>query len=212
MALVWIMALAWMTNLFNFMDGADGLAGGMAAIGFGAFACAAREAQSVDLFLACAAIASANIGFLAFNFPPAKIFLGDTGSIPLGFLAAALALRGVQVGAWTAAFALLVFLPFIADATATIAKRAFRGERLWRAHREHYYQRLVLSGWSRRRLVLVAYALMAATSASALALREQDAELQWVILAVWSVVFILSFIAMDARFVKSVSTPKREPR
>jgi hypothetical protein len=53
---------------------------------------------------------------------------------------------------------------------------------------------------------------MAATSASALALREQDVELQWVILIVWSVVFVLSFIAMDARFVKSVSTPEREPR
>ena len=65
----------------------------------------------------------ASIGFLAFNFPPAKIFLGDTGSIPLGFLAAALALRGVQVGAWTAAFALLVFLPFIADATARLSVR-----------------------------------------------------------------------------------------
>ena len=208
----WIFGIAWMTNLFNFMDGADGLAGGMAAIGFGAFALGAREAGAGDLAFASAALAGASAGFLLFNFPPAKIFLGDTGSIPLGFLAGALALEGVRAGAWNAAFALMVFAPFIADATATLAKRAARRARLWRAHREHYYQRLVLSGWSQRRLAGVAYGCMLACAASALALRRESGTVQWVILAVWSASFVATFAAIDRGFVKSVSTRKREPR
>ncbi|MGE5616041.1 MAG: MraY family glycosyltransferase [Bacillota bacterium] len=211
-ALAWVLGIAWMTNLFNFMDGADGLAGGMSAIGFGAFAIGARAAGADDLAFACAALASASVGFLAFNFPPAKIFLGDAGSIPLGFLAGALALEGVKIGAWNAAFALIVFLPFMADATATLAKRAARGARLWRAHREHYYQRLILSGWSRRRLAGVAYACMLACAASALALRSQGEAVQWVILAVGSALFIALFAAIDHGFVTSASTRKREPR
>src|SRR5207253_2182443 len=109
-------AVAWMTNLFNFMDGADGLAGGMAVIGFGALAVAAHATGATVVALAAAAIASANIGFLAHNFPPARVFLGDAGSIPLGFLAAALiglasgdeVQLGILLG-WSAVYPALLF-------------------------------------------------------------------------------------------------------
>ncbi|MDR8038874.1 glycosyl transferase, partial [Burkholderia cenocepacia] len=82
-------AMVWLTNLYNFMDGADGLAGGMALFGFGGYAVAALGGPhtSPDLAVAGAVVAGAALGFLLLNFHPARLFLGDDGSIPLGFLA-----------------------------------------------------------------------------------------------------------------------------
>jgi UDP-GlcNAc:undecaprenyl-phosphate/decaprenyl-phosphate GlcNAc-1-phosphate transferase len=197
-AAVAVVAIVWATNLFNFMDGADGLAGGMATIGFAAYAIAARDA-SPPLALACVAIASASCGFLALNFPPARVFMGDAGSIPLGFLAAAAGLGGIALDAWPAWFPLLVFSPFIADATVTLARRALRREAVWRAHRSHYYQRLVLSGWSKRRLALASYALMAAAATSALVALGSGPMQRYVIIAGWCVAYALVFFAIDRR-------------
>lgn len=160
LGLALVLLLAWGINLYNFMDGANGLAGGMALIGFGSLAAAAGLGGDPRLALFCLVVAAAALGFLVFNFDPARIFLGDCGSIPLGFLAGALGLWGWARGAWDALVPLLVFLPFIADATLTLARRALRGEKVWHAHREHYYQRLVRMGWSHRRMALGAYALM----------------------------------------------------
>jgi UDP-N-acetylmuramyl pentapeptide phosphotransferase/UDP-N-acetylglucosamine-1-phosphate transferase len=198
-AAVALVAITWMTNLYNFMDGSDGLAGGMAVAGFAAMAIAAAMAGHLPLALACAAIASASIGFLAYNLPPARVFLGDAGSVPLGFLAGALGWFGVLSGAWHVAFPIVVFSPFIADASVTLARRAFRGEEFWRAHRTHYYQRLVLAGWSRRRLALAAYALMIATSASALATRAMGPQAQFAIIAGWVVIYAALFTAIERR-------------
>ena len=197
-ALAWIVAIAWLTNLFNFMDGADGLAGGMAAVGFGALALAAHEA-SPALALACAALAAACIGFLAHNFPPARVFMGDAGSIPLGFLAGALSFAGVSRSAWPAWFPLLVFSPFIVDASVTLVRRALRHEHVWRAHRSHYYQRLVGAGWTHRRLALGAYGLMLAAAVSALAALRVGPAGRYVILAAWAVIYGLLLFAIDRR-------------
>ena len=90
-------AVAWITNLFNFMDGADGLAGGMALIGFGAYAAVAGATHPL-LGAAALAVCGAAGAFLLFNFPPARVFMGDAGSIPLGFLAASLGPRGLACG------------------------------------------------------------------------------------------------------------------
>jgi UDP-N-acetylmuramyl pentapeptide phosphotransferase/UDP-N-acetylglucosamine-1-phosphate transferase len=194
-----ILALVWMTNLYNFMDGSDGLAGGMALAGFGAMALAAAMARQWPLALACAAIASASVGFLAHNVPPARVFLGDAGSVPLGFLAGALGLHGVLMQAWSIAFPVLVFSPFIADASVTLARRVIRGEAFWRAHRTHYYQRLVLAGWSRRRLAIAAYALMLGAAASALASRSLGPQGQLAIIGSWVVFYAALFIAIERR-------------
>jgi UDP-N-acetylmuramyl pentapeptide phosphotransferase/UDP-N-acetylglucosamine-1-phosphate transferase len=198
-ACVAIGALVWMTNLFNFMDGSDGLAGGMAAIGFAALAFAAAAAGATPLALVAAALASASAGFLPHNFPPARVFLGDAGSVPLGFLAGALGLHGALLGAWPIWFPLLVFSPFIVDATVTILRRLLRGERIWLAHRGHYYQRLVLGGWTRRRLALSGYALMAAAAASALAGRAAGPMLQCGIVFAWMVVYLLLLLVIERR-------------
>ena len=194
-----ILAIVWMTNLYNFMDGSDGLAGGMAAIGFGALALAAAMSAQWPLAFACAAIASASCGFLAQNFPPARVFLGDAGSVPLGFLAAALGIDGALAGAWPLLFPILVFSPFIADATSTLARRVLRGERFWRAHRSHYYQRLVLGGWTRRRLALCAYALMIASAVVAFASRAADQRMQLAIIAGWAAFYAALFFAIERR-------------
>jgi UDP-N-acetylmuramyl pentapeptide phosphotransferase/UDP-N-acetylglucosamine-1-phosphate transferase len=159
--LISILVIAWMTNLFNFMDGADGLAGGMALFGFGSYALAAGAAGDPGLAAQCVAVAAAAAGFLAFNFPPARVFLGDAGSIPLGFIAAAFGIHGWLNGSWPVWFPVVVFSPFIVDASVTLARRVARGAKVWEAHREHYYQRLVQSGWGHRRTALAEYALMA---------------------------------------------------
>lgn len=177
------LAVAWMTNLFNFMDGANGLAGGMAAIGFAAFGLASGEPA-----LAFALVGAA-LGFLMFNFDPARTFLGDSGSIPLGFLAGGVGLLGVVKGQWPWWFPLLAFSPFVVDATVTLLRRMVRREKFWTAHRDHYYQRLVRMGWSHRKLALVEYALMAACSGSALVLLHAGVVVQATGLLVWAALY-----------------------
>jgi UDP-N-acetylmuramyl pentapeptide phosphotransferase/UDP-N-acetylglucosamine-1-phosphate transferase len=162
------LAIAWMANLYNFMDGSDGLAGGMAVFGFSACAMAAVIGGDVAFAAMNLAIAAAAAGFLWFNFPPARVFMGDAGSVPLGFLAAVSGIDGWVRGNWPLWFGVLVFSPFILDATVTLAKRLVRGERIWQAHCEHYYQRLVRCGWGHRKTALAGYALMVACGALAL--------------------------------------------
>lgn len=196
-AFLGIVAIVWMTNLFNFMDGADGLAGGMAMIGFATLALAAGSADVMPLAFVAGALAAASLGFLGHNFPPARVFLGDAGSVPLGFLAGALGLYGVFAGAWSVAVPLLAFSPFIADATVTLLRRVMRGERFWQAHRGHYYQRLVLARWPRRELALGAYALMAVACASALAAQRSGVNVQFGIILVWVAAYALLFLTIE---------------
>jgi len=160
-----LLFIVWMINLYNFMDGMDGFAAGMAVIGFSTLAWLGRADEPFASI--CLIVAAASAGFLAHNFPPAKIFMGDTGSTALGFLAAACSLWGSKSGLFPFWVAILVFSPFIADATVTLLRRLLRGEKIWEAHRTHYYQRLVLLGWGHRRTVLAEYALMLACAGSA---------------------------------------------
>lgn len=193
------LAVAWMTNLYNFMDGSDGLAGGMACFGFGAYALAARLAGDDALAGASSALAGAALGFLCFNFHPARVFLGDAGSIPLGFLAAVLGWHGVRAGAWPPWFPLLVFSPFIADATGTLLARGLRGERVWQAHRTHVYQRMVAAGFGHRATALLWYALMAAAAGSALYLLEAPAA-RPALLGAWALAYPAAFLFARRRW------------
>jgi UDP-N-acetylmuramyl pentapeptide phosphotransferase/UDP-N-acetylglucosamine-1-phosphate transferase len=176
-----ILALAWITNLYNFMDGSDGLAAGMSVLGFGSYALAGWRAGEVAFAVLAASVAAAAAAFLAYNFHPARIFLGDAGSIPLGFLAAALGLLGWRNDAWPLWFPLVVFGPFIGDATLTLIRRAIRGERIWRAHREHYYQRMIRMGLGHRATACIEYAAMALCAGAALYGRDQAPGVQLVV-------------------------------
>ena len=180
---VLVLAVAWITNLFNFMDGSDGLAAGMSLAGFGTYGIAAAMVGDEPLAAICWASAGASAAFLLYNYHPARIFLGDVGSIPLGFLAGALGIVGWRDDAWPLWFPLLVFAPFVGDATITLARRALRGQRIWEAHREHYYQRLVQMGFGHRGTALIAYAAMAACAIAALSARSQPPLTQGVVFA-----------------------------
>jgi len=191
------LAIVWSCNLYNFMDGADGLAGGMAAIGFAALAWVAAAAGHVGLATTCLVVASASLGFLAWNFPPARVFMGDAGSVPLGFLAGAVSWQGSAEGAWSPAVPLLVFAPFWIDATATLLRRVARGERFWKAHRSHFYQRLVLAGWSHRRLALSAYLLMLACALAAIAMSVASVPVQGAIIIACALAFMTLGFLVD---------------
>ena len=162
-------AIAWLANLYNFMDGSDGLAGGMALIGFCCYGLAALAAEQYEFAVTNLIIAASAAGFLVFNFHPAKIFLGDVGSVPLGFLAGTLGVLGWHTQAWPLWFPVVVFSAFIVDSSLTLARRLWARARVWEAHRDHYYQRLVQMGWGHGRTALAEYALMALTGGVALA-------------------------------------------
>ena len=167
--LVATLGIAWMSNLYNFMDGSDGMAGGMAMFGFAFYGVAAWLAGSTSFALANFSVAAAAAAFLVFNFHPARVFMGDVGSVPLGFLAGAFGIMGWIERDWPWWFPALVFSPFIVDASVTLVRRAIRRERVWEAHRDHYYQRMVQLGWGHRRTALAGYALMLVCGALGLA-------------------------------------------
>lgn len=190
--------VVWMTNLYNFMDGMDGFAGGMAVIGFGSLAAMAALAGDPQMAAINAVIAASVAGFLVWNFPPARIFMGDAGSSVLGFLAAAMTLAGAYRNLFPVLAGIIVFSPFIVDATFTLLRRAMRGERVWVAHREHVYQRLVQAGWSHRKTVLRAYLLMLICSIAALGYVRAETDWQWTILLAGLVTY-LGIIALTLR-------------
>jgi UDP-N-acetylmuramyl pentapeptide phosphotransferase/UDP-N-acetylglucosamine-1-phosphate transferase len=188
-----VLFTVWMVNLYNFMDGMDGFAGGMAVFGFGALAMMGWMTGH-DLFLAInLIIASASAGFLVFNFPPAKIFMGDVGSSTLGMLAAALSLWGAKDGVFPLWLAVLVFSPFITDATVTLLRRLWRREKIWRAHKTHYYQQLVQAGWGHRKTVLLEYLIMLGCGLTAVFGQHATTAIQAAMLAGWVLFYIIFF-------------------
>lgn len=192
-----LLFVIWMINLYNFMDGMDGFAGGMAVIGFGSFAILGWFANDMLFMSLNLLIASAATGFLVFNFPPARIFMGDVGSSSLGLLAATFSLWGNQTGIFPLWVAILLFSPFIVDATVTLLRRAWRGEKVWQAHRTHYYQRLVQLGWGHKRTVLCEYGLMLACAFSAIIATFLSAQLQFILMFSWLGIYGILMYAVE---------------
>ncbi|MEE8515188.1 MAG: glycosyltransferase family 4 protein [Alphaproteobacteria bacterium] len=162
--LIWV----WFINLFNFMDGIDGIAGiETITIGFGLFLLAPLAIGGEGTLFGLT-IAAAALGFLKWNWHPARVFLGDVGSVPLGLLLGWLLLDAAAAGHWAAAIILPLY--YLADATITILRRLLRGERIWRAHAEHFYQAAVQRGLSHgwvagiilaANIILIAFAVIA---------------------------------------------------
>lgn len=192
-----VLAIGWMCNLYNFMDGSDGLAGGMAVSGFLAYAAAAWLSGSAQFALLNLAIAAAAAGFLLHNFHPARIFLGDAGAVPLGFLAATFGIIGWLQHDWTWWFPLLVFSPFIVDASVTLARRLLSGARAWEAHRDHYYQRLVQLELGHRGTALAEYALMVACGLAALGAMTLTTTLQYGVLVAAGALYVGLIIGIE---------------
>ncbi len=166
-------ALVWFVNLFNFMDGMDGLAGLMAVTGSLCLAVAGLMQGDAGYALLAGVVAAAAGGFLFHNWPPARLFMGDAGSIGLGFVLGGLSLYGIFRGVFPWVVPVLAFLPFIADATFTLIARILRGQRPWEAHREHAYQRLVLAGWPVSKVLVIEFLIMLACQLAGLVLMTQ---------------------------------------
>ena len=136
-------ALLWMLNLYNFMDGIDGIAALQCILACGSAALLSWfYAGDPQYALYCLLLAAAHVGFLVWNWPPARLFMGDAGSVPTGFLLGGLALLGASAGQLPLACWLILLAGFIGDATYTLLWRMATGQPFARPHRLHTYQRL----------------------------------------------------------------------
>lgn len=144
------------TNIYNFMDGMDGIAGTQAAGAGVALGCAAVSLGQYDVAAVALAIAAASAGFLVHNMPPATLFLGDAGSTFLGFSFSTLGLLAATRPTPVPCGVVIVALaPFLLDGSFTIVRRLSRGERIWQAHKSHLYQRAVGTGLTHRDVLFV---------------------------------------------------------
>lgn len=144
-AVLVVLGWLWFINLYNFMDGIDGITGvETLSISIGIIAVAATSGLADDMIMPAALIGLATLGFLVVNWHPAKIFLGDVGSIPLGFILAWMLLELAHSGDLASAIILPMY--YIADATITLFLRLLRKEKVWQAHKQHFYQRAHQTG------------------------------------------------------------------
>lgn len=165
---VLLIGTVWVINLVNFMDGIDWItvaevvpvAGGIVLLGM-------SGAASLEQTLVALTLLGAILGFAPFNRPVAKLFLGDVGSLPIGLLLAWLMIA--LAGAGHVAAALLLPLYYLADATITLARRAARGEKVWQAHRSHFYQQATDHGFTVRQIVGLIFAVNVVLAALAIA-------------------------------------------
>jgi UDP-N-acetylmuramyl pentapeptide phosphotransferase/UDP-N-acetylglucosamine-1-phosphate transferase len=163
------LAWLWFVNLYNFMDGIDGITGVETltiGLGLGLVGLVAGLGPTSALGVVPWLLAGAAAGFLVWNWAPSKVFLGDVGSVPLGFLLGALLLQAAAAGQWAPALILPAY--YLVDATLTLLRRLVRGEKVWHAHREHAYQRAVQAGLSHGAVALRIAAVNAALIAGAL--------------------------------------------
>lgn len=206
----WIVGL---TNAFNFMDGIDGIAGLQAVVSGLAWAFLGWSMEAPFVLVVGIAVGFSSLGFLAQNWSPAKIFMGDVGSAFLGFMFAVLPLIASSVEAERRRYFLtgiLLLWPFVFDSAFTLARRALKGENVIRAHRSHLYQRMVIAGWSHRRVTTL-YGLVAAISAAVAVnwqLKGPGAEVlaALVPVALGAILWVLT-ISQERRYAGNITNP-----
>ncbi|MDZ3822619.1 MAG: glycosyl transferase family 4 [Pseudoxanthomonas sp.] len=210
LALASVLAIAWSINLHNFMDGIDGLLAMQAIWYGGAYAIALGLAGEYGAALFAALVAAAAAGFLPFNFPRARVFLGDGASGFIGAAAAWLLLFAAVHAILPLPLSLVLMSAFLVDSGATLAYRLLRGERVWQAHRSHLYQLLVQAGASHARVSLgyLAWNLLVALPALLLGLTMAP-ERQWLlavaVLAAAAGLWLLLRIALSRRLASKVA-------
>ncbi|MEN8237161.1 MAG: glycosyltransferase family 4 protein [Pseudomonadota bacterium] len=159
----WVLSVFWIvgfTNTFNFMDGINGIAAGTALLSGLFLSLFFIHFLNIDFSMVAMALVAGTLGFLPFNFPKAKIFLGDVGSQAMGFLLAVLALRAISESYRISIFTmLLLFLPFCFDSGVTLLRRTLARENVFKAHRTHLYQLLNQLGWSHTQVTILYLAL-----------------------------------------------------
>jgi len=157
---VTFIGVIWFANLYNFMDGLDGHAASQTVVASISLAFWFWQLGDTLLTFICLSLAAISYGFLLQNFRPAKIFMGDVGSITLGAFFATLIVYGTVNYQLPVISFVLLFGVFVFDASVTILLRIKRGEKFWQAHRKHYYQRLALAGMGHTRILILQTVLM----------------------------------------------------
>ena len=170
LTIVWIVAIM---NMVNFLDGLDGLAAGVAAIAGLTFSVIALSLGKVDAAILSAIVFGACVGFLRHNFYPARIIMGDSGALLLGYMLATISVQGLLKTAATVAlfFPLLVLAIPIVDTTFVVVRRLKHGERLFEADQAHLHHRFLRRGFSQRRAALTIWAWCITLAAAAFATR-----------------------------------------
>ena len=168
-----IAAIVALMNMVNFLDGMDGLAAGVCAIAAGSFCLIDMSLGRTDAAILTAAVFGACVGFLRHNFYPARIFMGDSGALLLGFTLGALAIQGLLKTAAVATllFPLLVLAVPILDTSFVVAKRLKYGEPVHKADRYHLHHRFLNIGYSQKRAALTMWGWCAILAGAALATR-----------------------------------------
>ena len=155
-----VVGLLWMANLYNFMDGLDGLAASQTIVASISLAFWFLMFGDLSLALVFTVLAASSYGFLLWNWNPAKVFMGDVGSISLGGFFGAIFIVGVTRYDISIISFFSLFGVFIADATITILRRAWHREKIWLPHRQHFYQRLANAGYPHSAIALGSVILM----------------------------------------------------
>ena len=194
-----VLFLMWMTNLYNFMDGSNGMAGLQGVFGgavlFGLFDSAGQH----NLALASACVAASCAGFLPWNLGNARVFMGDVGSISLGFVFGALLVIGVGNQVFSLPVALMVMLVFVTDSTLTLIRRILKREQWYNAHKQHLYQRLIARGWTHGRVALLYQAINLALVVPGIVVAVNYPALAWVVAMILILVFTIGWYQLIKR-------------
>jgi UDP-N-acetylmuramyl pentapeptide phosphotransferase/UDP-N-acetylglucosamine-1-phosphate transferase len=183
---VWMVG---MTNAYNFMDGIDGIAGGQAAVAGLGWIILGNISGQPGVALIGLLVLAGSLGFLWYNWPPARIFMGDVGSAFLGFTFAFLAVWAADKDSRMAAAGIILVWPFVFDSIFTLLRRLWKGENIFQAHCSHLYQRLVQNGWSHGK-VSALYAMLAGIGILPAALF-----VRWPAAGSWSMLVLLPVLA-----------------
>jgi Fuc2NAc and GlcNAc transferase len=194
-----VLFLVWMINLFNFMDGSNGMAGLQAVFGGVVLFWLFESAGQHNLALASACVAAASAGFLPWNLGNARVFMGDVGSISLGFVFAALLVIGVGNQSFPLPVALLVMLVFITDSTLTLIGRVLKREQWYNAHKQHLYQRLIAHGWTHGRIALFYQAINLMLVVPGIVVAINYPVLAWVVASILILAFTIGWYLLIKR-------------
>jgi len=194
--IVWIV---WLVNSYNFMDGIDGLAASQSAITSCTLGIWFNMYGDVLVSLFCYVIMAASLGFLVWNWSPARIFMGDVGSVALGGVFATLFLMGnVEHNIPFSSFVILLAI-FLADTTITLVRRLVCGKAVWQAHKEHYYQRAITAGVGHGQVtiaIILGSVLMAVLAT--LDMSRTEPKIMWLLITILVLItFFLKVISLE---------------
>lgn len=194
LTIIWIVVV---TNAINLIDGLDGLAAGIASISYLSLFFVSLITGDVETAMITVILAGSTMGFLPYNFNPARIFMGDTGSTFLGFTLAVISIQGMlkSYAALSIAIPLLVLGLPLFDTVSTIFRRLLNGKPIMQGDRGHLHHRLIDMGFSHKQSVVVMYTLSAALGLSAIVLADKG-----VVSAIILVISVAAFVIGGARY------------